>query len=60
MNIFCLNYIKKRTNKTQYVKMSEAFCKIYLHHQALYKENNVAEFTNATKLRIKKRSRIKN
>ena len=54
MNIFCLNYIKKRTNKTQYVKMSEAFCKIYLHHQALYKENN------ATKLRIKKRSRIKN
>ena len=28
-------YIKKRTYKTQYVKMSEAFCKIYLHHQNL-------------------------
>ena len=32
--------------------MSEAFCKIYLHHQALYKVN-VTEFTNAAKLRIK-------
>ena len=26
---------KKRTNKTQYVKKSKAFHKIYLHHQAL-------------------------
>ena len=33
--------------------MIEAFFKIYLHHQALYKMNNVTEFTNATKLRIK-------
>ena len=33
--------------------MSEAFHKIYLHHQALYKINNVTEFTNAKKLRIK-------
>ena len=33
--------------------MSEAFRKIYLHHQALYKINNVTEFTNAKKLRIK-------
>ena len=30
-----------------------AFHKIYLHHQVLYKTNNVTEFTNATKLRIK-------
>ena len=28
-------YMKKRTYKTQYVKMSEAFRKIYLHHQNL-------------------------
>ena len=49
-----LELSKKQTNKTQYVKMSEAFCKIYLHHQALYKINNVTtESTNATKLRIK-------
>ena len=33
--------------------MSQAFCKIYSHHQALYKINNVTEFTNAKKLRIK-------
>ena len=33
--------------------MSEAFRKIYLHHQALYKINNVTEFTKAKKLRIK-------
>ena len=33
--------------------MSEAFRKICLHHQTLYKMNNVTEFTNATKLRIK-------
>ena len=33
--------------------MSEAFHKLYLHSQALYKINNVTEFTNATKLRIK-------
>ena len=33
--------------------MSEAFRKIYLRHQALYKINNVTEFTNAKKLRIK-------
>ena len=32
--------------------MSEAFRKIYLHHQALYELNNVTEFTNVTKLRI--------
>ena len=44
---------KKRTNKTQYVKMSEAFRKIYLHHHALYAINNVTEFTNVTKLRIR-------
>ena len=44
---------KKRTNKTQYVETSEAFHKIYLLHQALYKTNNVTEFINATKLRIK-------
>ena len=31
--------------------MSEAFRKIYLHHQAFYKMNNATEFTNATKLR---------
>ena len=34
-----LELYKKRTNKTQYVKMSEAFCKIHLHHQSLYKIN---------------------
>ena len=45
-----LELYKKRTNKTQYVKMSKAFRKIYLHHQALYKINNVTEFTNATKI----------
>ena len=28
----------EKTDETQYVKMSEAFRKIYLHHQALYKE----------------------
>ena len=33
--------------------MSEAFRKIYLHHQAFYETNNVTEFTSATKLRIK-------
>ena len=33
--------------------MSEAFRKIYLHHQALYKTNNATKFTNATKLTIK-------
>ena len=33
--------------------MSEAFCKMCLHHQALYETNNVTEFTSATKLRIK-------
>ena len=33
--------------------MSEAFCKIYLHHQAVYKISNVTEFANAAKLRIK-------
>ena len=33
--------------------MSEAFRELYLHHQALYKINNVTEFSNATKLRIK-------
>ena len=48
----CYNYIKQ-TSETQYVKMSEAFRKIYSHHQALYKINNVTEFTNVTKLRIK-------
>ena len=48
-----LELSKKQTNKTQYVKMSEAFRKIYLHHQALYKINNVTESTNATKLTIK-------
>ena len=45
--------IQKRTNKIQYVKISKAFHKIYLHHQTLYKTNNVTEFTNAAKLRIK-------
>ena len=29
---------KKQTNKTQYVKMSEAFCEIYLHHLAFYEK----------------------
>ena len=43
----------KWTNKNQYVKMSEVFRKIYLHHQALHKINNVTEFTNTTTLRIK-------
>ena len=43
----------KRTSKTQYVKTSEAFRKIYLRYQALYKVNNVTEFTTVTKLRIK-------
>ena len=33
--------------------MSEAFRKIYFHHQALYKMNNVTESTNVTKLRTK-------
>ena len=33
--------------------MSEAFCKMCLHHQALYETNNVTEFTSATKLKIK-------
>ena len=33
--------------------MSKAFCKTYFYHQALYKTNNVTEFKNATKLRIK-------
>ena len=51
-NLYSFN-IKKRTNKNQYIKMSEAFCKIYLHQQAFYKTNNVTEFTNATKLRIR-------
>ena len=36
--------------------MSEAFCKLCLHHQALCETNNVTEFTSPTKLRI----RIKN
>ena len=31
-----LELCKKQTNKTQYVRMSKAFRKIYLHHQALY------------------------
>ena len=44
-----LELYKKQTNKTQYVKMSKAFHKIYLHHQALYKINNFTEVTNATK-----------
>ena len=35
-----LELYKKRTNKTQYVKMSEAFRKIYLHHQALLKDSD--------------------
>ena len=48
-----LELYKKQTNKIQYVKMSKAFRKIYLHHQTLYKINNVTEFTNAAKLRIK-------
>ena len=39
-----LDLHKKRTNKIQYVKMSNAFRKIYLHHQALYKINNVHLF----------------
>ena len=34
-----LELYRKRTNKTQYVKMSEAFFKIHLHHQTLYKIN---------------------
>ena len=34
----CQSYIKQ-TSKTQYVKMREAFRKIYLHHQALHKIN---------------------
>ena len=42
-----LKLYKKQTNKIQYVKMSKAFRKIYLHHQTLYKINNVTEFTNA-------------
>ena len=33
--------------------MSEAVLKIYFLHQAIYKINNVTEFTNATKLRVK-------
>ena len=28
--------------------MSDIFCKICLHHQALYETNNVTEFTSAT------------
>ena len=34
-----LELCKKKLNKTktQYVKMSEAFREIYLHHQAFYK-----------------------
>ena len=52
-----LELYKKQTNKTQYVKMSKAFHKIYLHHQALYKINNFTEFTNATKWRIKKKKK---
>ena len=28
----------EKTDETQYVKMSEAFRKIYLHYQALYKD----------------------
>ena len=43
----------KRTSITQYVKMSEAFGKTYLHNQALYEINNGTEFTNVTKLRVK-------
>ena len=31
-----LELYKKRTSKTQYVKMSKAFRKIYLHHQTRY------------------------
>ena len=27
--------------------MSKAFRKVYLHHEVLYKMNNVAEFTSA-------------
>ena len=50
-NSSSVNYIK-RTSKTQYVKMSKAFRKIYSHHQALYKINSVTEITNVTKLRI--------
>ena len=53
-----LELYKKQTNKTQYVKMSKAFHKIYLHHQALYKINNFTEFTNATKWRIKKKKKL--
>ena len=35
-----LESYKKQKNKTQYVKISAAFRKIYLHHhQALYKLN---------------------
>ena len=30
--------------------MSDAFHKRYLHHQALYKTNNITELTNATKI----------
>ena len=33
-----LELYKKRTNKTQYVKMGEAFRKIYLHHWAIFYE----------------------
>ena len=33
--------------------MTEAFHKIFLHHQALYETDNVTEFTSATKLKIK-------
>ena len=38
-NVICQNYVK-RTGKAQYVKMTEAFRKIYLYHQALYKERD--------------------
>ena len=38
--------------------MSDAFCKIYLHHQALYKTNNITELTNAAKIVGWKKTKI--
>ena len=46
-------YYIKWASKAQHVKMSDAFRKIYLHNQAPYEINDVTEFTNVTKLRIK-------
>ena len=40
--------------------MSKVFPKICLHHQALYKTNNVAEFASATKLKIKNLKLLQN